>query len=357
MRVLRRMFVVAVGGAIALSTLASGPAAASLPAKAVSEERLLNVDYHDGLLSPKDARAFVGAAAVTPRVGVLGAGEWQGRFCNDPMPEARFSVTGRSVQYDPSRNASMVNSIVAFDSAKHARQFLQHAQRAAKTCSQPYGIGSSTFVPKAAPKLPRVGDEQVALGGTYEFSNGQTADSVAIALQQAQIVDYTQMISTAPVTKQIAGSIAKQMDRRLARTVDAAEASKPRPKQKSAVSSCEELLTKGNLESAFSVSLQEPDECSYALAQGAGGVDVRFTTRDAADSSYPAIAKGEPIVVKGAADALYSTSTNQFGQVSETVYVRLKNGDMFTIGLRGDDAPKGQKVQLTQAARAAVKNT
>ena len=196
----------------------------------------------------------------------------------------------------------------------------------------------------------------MVLGGDFRFPNGQTADSVVIALQQDQVVDYSQMISTAPITKQVAGTIAKQMDRKLADTVDATKASKPRPKKKSKVASCEELLPKADLERAFSVGLQEPDDCSYALAQGAGGVDVGFSTRVAADRSYPAIAKGEPIAVKGAADSLFSTSTNQFGQVSEIVYVRLRNGDMFTIGLRGDDAPKVQKEQLTKAARAAVKN-
>jgi hypothetical protein len=356
MRVLGRMFVTTIGGVLAASAVVPGPAGASLAAKPVSEERLLNVDYDEGLLTAKDAKVFVGAAAVTPQISVLGDGEWLGRFCNETMPQTGHSLTGRTVQYDPSRNASIVNTVIAFDSPKNAKQLLRSAQRVAKSCSQPYEIAGATFVPKAPPKVPKVGSEQVTLGGTYRFSNGQTADSMVIALQQDQVVDYTQMISTAPVTKRIAASIAKQMDRRLARTVEATEASKPRPRKKSRVSSCEEVLSKGDLERAFSVTLQEPDDCGYALAQGFGGVDVRFTTRDAADSSYPAIAKGEPIAVKGAADALYFTSTNRFGQVSETVYVRLKNGDMLTIGLRGDDVPKGQKVQLTQAAKVAVRN-
>jgi hypothetical protein len=349
---------VTVGGALvlALPALAAGPAGASRRVKAVSEERLLNVDYDDGLLTAKEAKAFVGVASVTPEVGVLGAAEWQSRFCNVLPPETRYSVAGRSVQYDPSQSASMVNYVVAFDSPKHAEQYLKSAQRSAKSCAQPYSIGQSTFSPGAAPKIPKVGDERVVVGGEFRFPSGQTADSVVIALQQDQVVDYSQMISTAPITKQVAGSIAKQMDRKLADTVDATTASKARPKKKSKVASCEELLAKADLERAFSIGLQEPEDCRYALAQGAGGVDVRFTTRDAADRSYPAIAKGEPIAVKGAADALYSTFTNQFGQASETVYVRLKNGDMFTIGLRGDDAPKDQKVQLTQAASQAVKN-
>ena len=196
----------------------------------------------------------------------------------------------------------------------------------------------------------------MTLGGDFRFANGQTADSVVIALQQDQVVDYSQMLSTAPITKKTVDAVAKGMGRRLDETAAATKVSTPRPKKKSKVSTCEELLSKADLERAFSVGLQEPDDCSYALAQGAGGVDVGFSTRDAADRSYPAIAKGEPIAVKGAADALFSTSTNQFGQVSEIVYVRLKNGDMFTIGLRGDDVPKDQKVQLTKAATAAVKN-
>jgi hypothetical protein len=358
MRVLRRVFVVTIGGAVALasSALAVGPAGATRVTKAVGQERLLNVDYQDGLVTPKDAKAFLGVAAVTPDVGVLGAGEWQSRFCNQLPPQVSFSVAGRSVQYDPSRNASMVNSVVAFDTPKHAKQFVKFVQQAARKCSQPYVLGTTTFTPGPAPKVPEVGDERATLGGTFRFSNGQTASSAVVVLQQDQVVDYAQMISTAPITKQIVGSVAKGMGKRLGSTVAAAKAAEARPKKKSRISSCEEVLTKANLERAFAVSLQEPDDCSYALAQGFGGVDVAFADREAADRSYPAIAKGEPIAVKGAADALYSTSTNQFGQVSEKVYVRLKNGDMLTIGLRGDDAPKNQEVQLTQAAKAAVKN-
>jgi hypothetical protein len=331
-------------------------AGATLPAKDVSVGRLLNVDYRDGVVTPKDVQSILLTTAVTPKVFAVGP-TYQGRVCNRPITESASVVAGRSVQYDPSGRISLLDYILAFPKATNAKSFMTEAGRAMDDCVQPYSSGSTTFVPGTPPKMPKVGTAREAVGGTYRFAGGSTANSVTLLVQQGQMVQYSQLIKVDPVTNADVATLAKAMEKRADATRKAAKKAKPRPKTKTKAKTCAALLPKAAIEKAFAIGLQDSPECEYALAQGAGGIDVSFTKMPRAESSWGSIAKGKPVTVKGTADALYSTSENQFGQVTEIIYVRLKNGDMFTILVRGDGAPKDVEAQLTAAAKAAVGNT
>ena len=322
----------------------------------MSEERLLNVDYQDGLLTAKDAKAFARRRFGHPRSGGRRRGRVASRFCNELPAGGEYSVAGRVGAVRPVAERVDGELRRRLRHAKHAEQYLKFAQQSAKSCAQPYVMGSSTFSPGAAPKIPKVGDERVALGGDFRFPNGQDRRQ---RRDRAPAGPGRRLLADA----QHRADHEEDGDRWRRDGPEAGRQTATRRRRQAAAEEEEQggvlrgAVAEGRPRACVSVGLQEPEDCRYAVAQGAGGVDVGFSkTRDTADRSYPAIAKGEPIAVKGAADALFSTSTNQFGQVSEIVYVRLKNGDMFTIGLRGDDVPKDQKVQLTKAASAAVKN-
>jgi hypothetical protein len=261
------------------------------------------------------------------------------------------------VQYDPSRDVSLLDYVLAFPKVEDAKDFMAEVKRVKGSCVQPYASGSGTFVPGTPPKLPKVGTARNGIAGIYRFASGNSANSVSLLVQDGQMVQYAQLVSFDPPTKANLATLAKNMEKRAAAASKAAAKAKPRPKTKSKAKTCGALLPKAEIEQALGIGLQDSPDCNYALAQGAGGIDVSFTTFPSAEESWGSIAKGKPVTVKGAADALYNTSENRFGQVSEIIYVRLKNGDMFTILARGDDAPKGAEAQLVAAAKAAVGNT
>jgi hypothetical protein len=349
-----------VAGAAALAIVlvagSVGPAGATRPAKDVAQARVTAADYSGAVLTGTDIQAFAATKTADGNVRLVTAGEWQPQICDFPVAGSDEAVAGRTITYSPSDDASLTNAVVAFPTTRDAKQWMRAARETAADCDAPFQVNTATFVPDGTPKIPARGDQRMSLAGTLRFQTGREADSLQLAYRQGQFVDYAQMLSFAPVTPRIVSSVAAAMAKRLDRAASAAKRAKPVKLKAGKVGECGELITRTALEQQLGVALQDSSDCSYALGQGAGGVDVSFTgVADGGRQLFPRLAQGKVVEVDGATDALYRQSTNQFGQVSETLYVLTDRGDYFSISLRGDDAPKDQRAQLIAAAEVAAK--
>ncbi len=345
---------------IAVLAVVVGGQTASAAVTSVSSARLKSLGYQIGLLSEKEAKPFLGVTGSTPKEDPLSVGSYLVHICGQTVRTQGGSVAGRLVEYHPSANTYLQNSAVAFNRASSAKSFIRRVAHLVAGCQQVYSYPNSpsaNYLPGTqAPKLPRVGDQRVA--DTAVVTDSQSsANIVHVAVRNGQFVNFTYMINGAAITPKVIESVATAMGARLTKLQKAAAKKVPvtHPK-KFAKLTCTDLLTSAQLRTAFGVAFQEPSSCSFALAQGAGGVDITFTAAASGGRDvYDRLASGQPVKVNGAADALYKTEQNPFGQTTETVNVLTKNGDTFSISLRGDDAPKNQRAQLTTAATAAMK--
>lgn len=124
-----------------------------------------------------------------------------------------------------------------------------------------------------------------------------------------------------------------------------------------------DLFTARDISDAIGAEVQdgvEDFECSYALASGAGGVDVNFVAADNASGSgedeYRSEAQGEDVTIAGAQEAKYATfdTTGDITVTGQTLYVLTDGGSEITIRLRGEDVPQVTADQLVPAVEAAI---
>jgi hypothetical protein len=345
-----------------LAMIAAGQTGAAA-AKPASQARLESLRYQVGLLSEKDAKPFLVVTGTVPKEDPLSAGAFQAQICGQAVTTSGTSVAGRLVEYEPSGNTYFQNVAVAFDSTAAAKAFMHRFAGLVAGCSQPYSYPSSpssTFLPgwpNPPPKLPKAGDQRVADTALVTTTQGGMANTAHVAVRNGQFVSFTYLVSAAAIAPKTVQSVTSAMGARLKKLQKAAAEKPPttHPKKFSKLT-CTRLLTPSQLQAALGVAFQKPSSCSFALAQGAGGVDVSFTSAAAGGrDTYARLASGRPVDVKAAADALYKTEQNALGQTTETVYVLTENGDTFSISVRGDDAPKNQQAQLAKAATTAMK--
>ncbi len=238
------------------------------PASQISEKRLVALTYQQGLLSEDDAAAFLVVAGSTPEVQPIAGGAWRPSLCGRSLTGSDSGIAGRTVQYAPSGDVFLANTVVAFDSSKNAQRLVTGAESIVKACTAPYSLGSLTATPARAPAIPKVGEQRTGDAGTLDLGNGRTANSADILVRDGQFVDLTVMGSVAPITPEIVKSVAKAMDNRLKKLQKAAS---KEPQQSSSaaskVRSCSDVFARG------------AGSRIWRRAPGAGGLLLRTRPR------------------------------------------------------------------------------